>query len=147
MPRYDYDDDYECGGNWTDDRLGYSRPCYRSKKRTKKRTPPKKVGKQATPRAPSTPRKSAKVKAAEEAKERAKKPFPLLDLPGELIDAILGHPDLHLGDHFSLAVPRKTRCFRLRGRKESEPALSPKSAAKASELLSLYHSTSISRDC
>ncbi|GAA6041233.1 hypothetical protein JCM8097_008356 [Rhodosporidiobolus ruineniae] len=108
MPRYGYDDDYECGGNWTDDCLGYSRSSYRSKKLTKKRTPPKKVGKQAKPAAPSTPRKSAKVKAAEEAKERAKKPFPLLDLPGELIDAILGHPDLHLGDHLSLAASCKT---------------------------------------
>ncbi|GJN87745.1 hypothetical protein Rhopal_000700-T1 [Rhodotorula paludigena] len=60
-------------------------------------TPPRPV--------PTTPKKKAKARpASSPTTTKRKGAFKLFDLPGEIIDAVLGSPDLHIRDHLALAA-------------------------------------------
>ncbi|GAA5892211.1 hypothetical protein JCM8208_001481 [Rhodotorula glutinis] len=58
-------------------------------------------------RSPKTPKAPKKGKRKGKEVERKDGPFPLLELPGELIDQILADDDLHLGSHLALAATCK----------------------------------------
>ncbi|GAA5997058.1 uncharacterized protein JCM10292_006178 [Rhodotorula paludigena] len=54
---------------------------------------------------PTTPKKKAKARSASSPTTTKRKgAFKLFDLPGEIIDAVLGSPDLHIRDHLALAA-------------------------------------------
>ncbi|GAA5937703.1 hypothetical protein JCM3775_002105 [Rhodotorula graminis] len=81
----------------------------------KKRKAKKGGDKERSPEMPTPATTASKRKAPKKVKGKAKAkvverrdgPFPLLELPGELIDLILADDDLHLGSHLALAATCK----------------------------------------